>query len=123
MNLTYTWEITGLKKTIHPSLQLDNVIIQTYWTVTGENEQGLKGVFNGATPFDLNQVDPDNFIPYENLTESQVIQWIQNEVNKHGDSYWEHINSRIIEQINTQIETVVNISQEQLPWKDNEINE
>jgi len=117
MDLTYTWEILGLKKANDPSVELNDIIVQTYWRVTGESEDGLKGTFDGATPFEPDKVDSENFTSYENLTETQVIGWIQDKVQRHGSDYWNHINSRISDQIIAQRGTVVNVSEADLPWK------
>ena len=49
MGLIYTWQLKGLKK--QQTNTLDNAIIGTQWKLTGANEDGISGSFNGATPF------------------------------------------------------------------------
>lgn len=113
MALTYTWKIKSLKR--GNSGALEGVIVQTHWDCTGTDADGNSGTFNGATPFDPTQVDPSNFVSYENLTEAQVLGWIQNEVNtKPG--YMDHINRQIQEQIDMIVNPAAEVSSEELPW-------
>jgi hypothetical protein len=92
--MNYTWQLTSLKR--KDTSELNNIVVQTYWKKTGTDENGNTGKFLGATPFDLNTVDPTNFISYEDLTEEDVLGWIQSVVV--GD-YERHVNEKIAEQI------------------------
>lgn len=111
MALSYTWELTSLKKTSAANLQ--NVIVQTYWKLTGTDENGIDGTFSGATPFDLATVDPNNFTPYENLTANTVLGWIQAVV---VDGYKDHIDEQILKQIDAKINPVEEVSGNTFPW-------
>jgi hypothetical protein len=111
MALTYVYAVTSLKKTTDGSI--DNVVVQTNWTCTGTDEDGYSGVFNGATPFPLSSVDPDNFIPYEQLTEADIIGWIEAVV---VGSYKEHIDAQIMKQIALIKDPVVEVPSNELPW-------
>ena len=111
MTLTYTWAITSLKKTTDGNIS--NVVVQTYWTCTGTDADGDSGTFNGATPFPLSDVDPDNFIPYEQLTEADVLSWIQAVV---VGAYKEHIDAQIMKQIALIKDPVVEVPSNELPW-------
>ena len=121
MALTYTWKINGLKKQDNPSLELNDIIIQTYWECTGTDEDGNSGTFNGATPFEPDQVDADNFTTYENLTENQVLGWIQNVVDSNS-VYKDHIDEQIQKQINVIINSVVAVDAQALPWAEPSAN-
>lgn len=114
MVLTYTWKITGLKKL--NSIELNDIIIQTYWSCTGTDEDGVEGTFIGATPFAPEKVDSDNFTLYENLTEELVLNWIKDEVRDSPRNYWDHINGQIMKQINTQKASVDELREDNLPW-------
>ena len=109
--MNYTWKLSGLKKTSNQNLS--NVVIQTYWTKTGIDENGNEGFFQGATPFDLSSVDPNNFIQYENLTEEIVLEWVKSIV---VGSYEEHVNEQIQKQINDKINQIVEVKTDELPW-------
>jgi hypothetical protein len=111
MALTYTWKLKALKKADTPEVQ--GIIIGTQWTLTGTDEDGYSGDFQGATPFNLTEVDPDSFTPYSELTEAQVLGWIQAVV---VGSYKEHIDQQIMKQILAKRSPVVEVSENELPW-------
>ena len=108
MAITYTWKVTSMK--VRDGDNLSNVVVQTYWEKTGTDAQGHTGTFNGATPFDLATVDPNNFVPFDQLTQETVLGWIQSVVVGH---YEEHVNGHIEEQIN---KTKSPITEATLPW-------
>lgn len=114
-NLTIEWKLTGLVKSTDPSHNLSNVIIGTRWTLTGTDGDGSVGTFIGATPFDLSTVDPNNFTPYESLTETQVLEWVKTTVERDG-SYVRHISERITEQIEKSKRVVVEVNDSDFPW-------
>jgi hypothetical protein len=109
--LTYTWKLTNIKKTSNSTLS--NVIIQTYWQVTGTDEDGLEGTFSGATPFDISKVDSENFIAWNNLTEETVLGWIKEQV---VGGYKEHIDQQMQKQIDSKKNVVVEVSGNDFPW-------
>jgi hypothetical protein len=113
--MEYTWKIKSLIK--QNTNDLDNVIVGTRWTVTGTNEDGITGTFSGATPLTLDSVDPNNFTTFENLTEAQVLGWIQNTVSGSSTtSYWDHISGRIEKEIEEKINVKIQIEEMELPW-------
>jgi hypothetical protein len=113
--MEYTWKITQLTKTNNNDI--DNIIVGTRWTVTGTDSDGYEGTFTGATPFELNTVDPDNFTPYEQLNEAQVLLWIQNKVSGSAPtSYWDHISERINKAIEVEKNIKVSVDSKDLPW-------
>lgn len=117
MALTYTWTLKSLKKTDADGLE--GVIVGTTWECKGTDEDGFSGTFNGATPFNLNDVDPDNFTPYEELTQSQVLSWIQGVV---VGAYKEHVDQQIMKQINTAKNPVVEVNDGTFPWDSTSTN-
>jgi hypothetical protein len=113
--MEYTWKITQLTKTNNNDI--DNIIIGTRWTVTGTDSDGYEGTFTGATPFELNTVDPDNFTPFDELTEIQVLNWIQSKVSGSAlTSYWDHISERINKAIEIEKNIRVSVDESNLPW-------
>jgi len=99
--MEYTWEVTGLKTTNGGG------VVQTYWKKTGTDADGNTGTFSGATPFDVDE-SAEDYIPFEDLTEADVLGWIQAVV---VGSYEEHVNGQIQKQIDQQ--TIVDAD---LPW-------
>lgn len=115
MSLTYEWKIKSLKKQNDPSVELDDIIVQTYWECIGSDEDGNSGTFHGATPFDPDQIDPEEFTAYEDLTEAQVLSWIQDVVNTNV-GYKNHIDEQIQKQIDAILRPMVEITGSGLPW-------
>lgn len=100
MSLTYTWKITGLKKTS------DGTVVQTYWQKIGTDENGNTGKFAGATPF---KRDPlADFVPFEELTEETVIGWIKDVV---VGQYETHVNEQIEKELNASL-----VKDARMPW-------
>lgn len=93
MAITYTWDITNLRKA--PTLNgMNDVLVHVRWSKTGTDENGTTGVFQGATP--LTAPEAEGFTAYEDLTKEQVLGWIQAIV---VGSYEQHVNEQIQKQI------------------------
>ena len=103
MSMTYTWEVTGLKNTS------DGTVVQTYWKKTGTDADGNEGSFQGATPFDNGDPSSDDYIAFADLTEADVLGWIQAIV---VGEYEAHINGQIQKQIDA-----LAITEADLPWQ------
>jgi hypothetical protein len=115
MAITYTWAIKGLTKTTDGGF--DDAIIGTRWECTGTDADGVTGTFTGATPFNLASADPNNYIPYNELTETQVLGWIKSSVSGSSNtSYFDHIESRIKKAIDDKKGVVVSVDNIDLPW-------
>lgn len=110
MTTTYSWALKSIKKT--DAAGLEGIIVQTTWTCTG-TEDGVEGVFNGATPFKPEEVDAENFTAYEDLTEEQVLGWIQDVV---VGEYWNHVSGQIAKQIAEKKNPVEEVGEGQFPW-------
>ena len=114
-DLTLEWKLQAITKSTDPTNNLTDVVIGTRWTLTGTDEDGITGTFTGATPFSLSTVDTNNFTPYEQLTEAQVLGWIKTTVEKDG-SYVNHISERIMEQVNRSKRVVIEVNDLDFPW-------
>lgn len=109
MAIIYRWEVTGIKTTTLNDTP--NVVVQTYWKKIGTDENGNEGTFSGATPFSAATMPAGTtFIPFEQLTEEDVLTWIKAIV---VDSYEEHVDSQIQKQISAVSNPVVDAT---LPW-------
>jgi hypothetical protein len=111
MALTYEWKLRWLKKA--NTTDFDSVVVQINWDCIGTDEDGNSGIIEGSTLFDTSDVDGSSFIVYEELTESDVLSWVQ---ATFVDVYKEHIDSRIMKQINDKKMAVVEVPESQLPW-------
>lgn len=111
MALTYSWELTSLKKS--NSANVSNVIVGAQWKLTGEDADGNSGVFLGATPFNATDVDLDSFVEYDALTANTVLGWIQSVV---VDGYKDHIDEQIQKQIDAKKTPIEEVSGNTFPW-------
>lgn len=111
MAITYTWEITNLKKFDELDDNID-VVVHARWKRTGTDENGNTGEFNGATPLRLPE-SGSSFTPFEELTQEQVIEWVKGEIASHS-GYEEHIVGQITKQINAKKNPVNDVAL--LPW-------
>jgi hypothetical protein len=109
MALTYTWEITGLK--VKGEGSLTDVVQLVHWKKTGTDEDGNVGVFTSSNRLTENSADVNNFTPFEELTEEQILSWLEPIV---GDvMYEEYINSQIQKQIDSDKNPVID---KVVPW-------
>jgi len=104
----YTWTVNTLwTETVDG--QQDYVVIAAY-TVTGFDGAYEASLSNTAT-FSTESVTP--FIPYEDLTETDVTTWIMDELGTNGvNSIYACIQGQIDSQINPPVVPVVT----PLPW-------
>ena len=108
---TYEYKITGLK--VKDEGANANAVVQTYWTLTGTDVENNSGTFNGATPFTSTTMpEGDVFVPFDELTEADVIGWISDVVTGNP-GYQKHIDSQIQKQIDQKINPIIEAS---LPW-------
>ena len=68
---TFTTTINAMYTLQQPD---PNYVVNVLWTVTGVDGQYTAEI-GGNTQFDSSQA-PENFIPYDQLTEATVIGWI-----------------------------------------------
>ena len=115
MALTYEWKLTGLKK--RDTTDLTDLVIGTRWELKGTNEDGVFGTFSGATPLDIPDADEPGYIAYEDLTETQVLGWIQDIVSgSAATNYMDHITEQIEKQITDKTYTLLEVQENDLPW-------
>lgn len=112
---TYTWELKSIRKMNSGSY--DNIIFGTTWSVTGKDEDGNEGSFSGATPFRADEVNPDEFIPFNELNSEIVLGWIKHSVSASAvNSYWPHIEGTIQKQIDDVKFQVTVVDSMSFPW-------
>jgi hypothetical protein len=115
MGLTYNWTLTSLRK--QNTDTLSNVIVGTQWRLVGTDEDGYTGTFNGATPFEIRDLNNDGFVDYHDLSEDLVLGWIKNEVSGSTPAnYMNHINQQIQKQISHTKYVNMDVQERDLPW-------
>lgn len=119
MSLEYVWKLKSLKKAT--STDVTDAIIGTQWKLTGTDNDGISGDFDGATPFKLSEINTEVFTPFSELTEEQVLGWIQDHVSG-SNGYWSHINEQINKQIESKKIEVSDVYEADLPWSTGSID-
>lgn len=69
--INYVWTVNQMMTIDDPEPGFVTTVV---WTVTATDEQYVAS-YTGASKF---YTQTDDFTPYENLTEEQVIGWVQN---------------------------------------------
>lgn len=103
MSATFTWGIQFLERTID-----DGVVHKVRWTLVGE-EGEYKEECNGAHLLPEPPTDK-SFIPYEDLTEDIVLNWLFNDPNWRGTERTEAF-------VQSQIDKKSGKKEEGLPWE------
>ena len=113
MALTLSYSVTGVKvkdEVNAEGVTLSNAVCQTYWKVTGTDENGNTGEFSGATPFTAATVPAANFTDFADLQESNVLGWITAVVDSDL-SYKAHIEMQCQKMID-----ITAVSDKAMPW-------
>lgn len=109
MAVTYTWEINGVETKTEKGPEGNDrakTVVQTRWTKKG-TEGGKSGEFQGATPFSAATVADSDFVEFDSLTKTKVLNWIKAVV---VNGYEEHVNEAIAAAIDKQVNPVTSES-------------
>jgi hypothetical protein len=117
--ITYVWAITGLT-TVNNNPQYPQAVNNVMWMLTANrgyiwNDQpvGLEGVVAG------NQIvpaptDPNTYINFNNLTESEIVTWVQTQLGSDAIVQYEN---QAVANIQSQIDIFETAAEYQpLPW-------
>ncbi len=96
MNVTYSYKITSML--MAPSLDnlTDVVTVVKFNYIGTDSDSGYSGKFIGSIP--VGAPDPSSFVPLQDLTEDEVIQWV---VSTYPS--WDHPQEVVAKEINNQI--------------------
>ena len=87
MEITYTWKVKNLNREL-----IDGYVFSADWMFFASVEDHTRSI-SGSTKFDRG----DDMIPYEELTEDLIIEWIRYQVgNQHIDSMKRALSSEIM---------------------------
>jgi hypothetical protein len=75
----YIWKIEKLESASDTVVGKDYVVV-VHWAVQGTHN-GIFAKIPGKTKFDIN-ANQSNFIPYTELTEETILNWVWTHVNK-----------------------------------------
>jgi hypothetical protein len=111
MTITYQWSVTSMYTLPEVDGKTD-VVVLAQWAVSGTDGTYSETLGSNTTQFTLSPDDP-NFTPYDQLTESQVIGWIQTTLGTDGVASYE---ATIAGSIDSQANPPVTPSEQPLPW-------
>lgn len=118
MTFTYSYSIDSLKvkdEVNADGVTLPRAVYQTYWTITGTNSAGQSASWSGATPFTAANVPEGSFTAFADLTEAEVIGWVQAVIDA-DPQYKAHIDERLEQSIEEEHGTMEDVAAEALPW-------
>lgn len=75
--ITYTWVISALECKINEN-NLENVVQTIHWRYIGNDGEIRSDVYGSVS---LDSPDPNNYIPYENLTQTIVENWLESNLD------------------------------------------
>ena len=103
---TYTTTINSMYTVPNPTGYVVNVLFSVY----GDDGQGHTASIDGNISFTPEQNQP-NFIPYDQLTQAEVMGWI-NEATDNQANYYANIDGQIASIVNPPVSP----SNTALPW-------
>lgn len=106
MAITYEWSVMGLRRSEEGN------VIYVDWKKTGTDENGYTACFTQVEKLDPANPSSDSYIPFDSLTEENVLSWVKSKV---VGTYLMDVDHFIQRRIQEQIETIDNIS-DNLPW-------
>lgn len=106
MSITYTTQINAVRTNTQGGLA--NAVKEVDWTMIGTDQSQSFSVPNTSV---LNDADPTSFTPFEDMTEAQVIEWI-NASNTDIEAVKTHIANVLSRMIAT-----ATLSAQTLPWQ------
>jgi hypothetical protein len=118
--ITYVWAITGLT-TVNSNPQYPQAVNNVMWMLTANrgyvlNDQAvtLEGVVAG-NQIVPNPTDPNTYINFNNLTESEIVTWVQTQLGSDAVVQYEN---QAVANIQSQIDIFETAAQYQpLPWR------
>lgn len=88
--INYTWAFPAFDCKVDEN-GLQKVVTTVHWRYKGTDEDGVTGETYGAQP--IGEPNPDAFTPYPQISEEQVIGWM--EANMNIEAIQETITSQI----------------------------
>ena len=107
MAITYTWTITNMSVLQTPQ---PDFVVSAAWLCSGVDGTYLAAI-SGTQSFPDQQ--GENFVPYADLTETQVLDWVWEKMGADGKSNME---ACVAGQIESEKNPPVSPESEPLPW-------
>lgn len=74
MAITYTWKINAVDCEVSKN-DMANVVYGVHWSLFAQDEEGRMASIIGMQS--VGDPDPENFTPFDELTEEMVVGWIE----------------------------------------------
>lgn len=91
MATVFQWYIHNIE-CVKSQGDLTNIASTIHWNLSG-NDEGTTASVYGATT--IPEADPNNFISFDDLTEAQVISWLESALGSTLDQYKTRIQAEI----------------------------
>ena len=110
---TYLWTITSMSTLPSPPAPVNEYVVLAQYTVTASNGATplVTAEIGGSAQFSVPTTENTDYTPYANLTEKQVLSWIQSEPN-----LVENTQANLDGQIQSQVTPPVSPTAQPLPW-------
>lgn len=108
MATNFTWTVDAMYTVQQPD---PNYVVNVLWTLTGVDGQNTASI-GGNTMFSSAE-QPEDFTPYDELTEEIVIGWVQDALGEDGIANYE---ANVNGQISSQKNPPVSPENTPLPW-------
>lgn len=95
--ITFTWSVQSLG-VVATENGLNNVVDRAYWHYTADDGEGHTAMVYGEQVF--GPPDPNNFTPYDQVTEAQVAGWVEEQI---GEEQMTRTRERLTQEIDAQI--------------------
>lgn len=82
MSITHNWKINSLIRYLDVGGTVYRVLFDIE-SVDSDNPAFLRITTTGSVELDVSDVSPDNFTPFEDLTEEQVLEWVKQRIIKY----------------------------------------
>lgn len=112
MSMTYEYDILRLRKT--NTTTSNNIIVGIWWRATGTDSDGITGTFEANSMLPVDDLNPSNFVAYEDLTKEVVVGWIQNLT--YLDNFQNYYKDLIKRQIDQKKYTAEDVEPADFPW-------
>lgn len=109
MAITYSWKVVRMNT--KNDGEIENAVIQVYWVKKGVDDNGIEGECAGESKFNINEIVPEQFVPFEELTEEIILGWILSTINP---AYHEGIDAQIQKMIDSKADPIFDRG---LPWE------
>lgn len=82
MSITHNWKINSVIRYLDVGGTVYRVLFDIE-SVDSDNPAFLRITTTGSVELDVSDVSPDNFTPFEDLTEEQVLEWVKQRIIKY----------------------------------------